>query len=430
MVLNLPSRDPLDGRSAGSSRVRGHEKPLTVEGMKLADVDRIYEGGLITAEQRQRIQDHFGLKQETNRFLVIIAFIGAVLVVSGIALVISANWQEIPRVVKIAGGVLLMAGFHSTAYYLSRIRKDYEATAQALHIGGALMFLANIALIGQIYNLSSRPPNAFLLWWLGIAPLPWLLRSKPQHILSLLAFGLWFGMELNDHTSRFFIGTSPCQVALYSALGLLYVGIGYCLRGTRYGHFAKATEGLGLTAFHVFLFPLPWKLFYHSGEVGAPSRYLFLALGVISSCLIARGLRDEPNLTRQWRWTWGVALVAGIGLLSVPLIVSREQLIVDGWQRSDLSFGYYAIVAIVWFVICLIQIQVGVQLRSGLKVNLGVACIALDIIAIYIDLVGSMARTGLMFVISGVFLIVFGLVLEKKRRSFLLRMKPSSTLTI
>ncbi len=51
-------------------------------------------------------------------------------------------------------------------------------------------------------------------------------------------------------------------------------------------------------------------------------------------------------------------------------------------------------------------------------------------IAIYIDLVGSMARTGLMFVVSGVFLIVFGLVLEKKRRSFLLRMKPSSTSSI
>lgn len=397
--------------------------------MKLADVERIVEAGLITAEQRQRIQDHFGLKPETNRFLVIIAFIGAALVVSGIALLISANWQQIPRAVKISGGILLLAGFHSAAYYLTEVRKGYEATAQALHIAGALMFLASIALVGQIYNLSSRPPNAFLLWWLGIAALPWLLRSKAQHILCLLAFGLWFGMELNDHTSWFFIGSSPCQIGLYSVLGLLYIGIGYCLRETSYSHFANATEDLGLVAFQVFLFPLTWKGFYHHGEVGVPSRYLFLVLGVIAACLIAQGLRKERNLTQQWRWTWGCALVAGIGLLGVPLMMPRDQLLVDGGQRSDLTFGYYAIVAIAWFVICLIQIQVGVQLRSRRMVNLGVACVALDMIAVYIDLVGSMARTGMMFVVSGVFLIIFGLVLERKRRGFLLRMKTSSAST-
>ena len=36
-----------------------------------------------------------------------------------------------------------------------------------------------------------------------------------------------------------------------------------------------------------------------------------------------------------------------------------------------------------------------------------------------ICLFGTVARTGLMFVVSGVFLIVFGVYLEKKRRKFM-----------
>ena len=55
--------------------------------------------------------------------------------------------------------------------------------------------------VGQIYNLSSRPANAFLLWWVGLAALPWLLRSAAQFALLLLGVGIWFGVEINDSTS-------------------------------------------------------------------------------------------------------------------------------------------------------------------------------------------------------------------------------------
>ncbi|MGN6555175.1 MAG: hypothetical protein ACTHLW_15825 [Verrucomicrobiota bacterium] len=58
-------------------------------------------------------------------------------------------------------------------------------------------------------------------------------------------------------------------------------------------------------------------------------------------------------------------------------------------------------------------------------INLGIVLIALDILAIYIVLVGSMARTGIMFLVSGIFLIVFGIYLERKRRGLLRRLSTS-----
>jgi uncharacterized membrane protein len=75
------------------------------------------------------------------------------------------------------------------------------------------------------------------------------------------------------------------------------------------------------------------------------------------------------------------------------------------------------------FVFCLLQVQVGVQERSRFLVNLGVAFLTLDIIATYIGLFGTMARTGTMFIVSGVYLILFGVYLEKKRRALMKQIK-------
>ena len=58
--------------------------------------------------------------------------------------------------------------------------------------------------------------------------------------------------------------------------------------------------------------------------------------------------------------------------------------------------------------------------------NLGVVFIALDILAAYFSLFGSMARTGLMFLLSGIFMIVFGVYLEKKRRKLMKQIHSQS----
>src|SRR5262249_2670997 len=147
--------------------------------MKRGDIEKIRQAGLITVEQETRIIEHFKLAEESSRFLTVVSIIGAVLVACGITLLIAANWQEIPRGLQIGAGLVLMLGADAFGWFL-RERKGYLKSGEALHLGGSGLFLANIALIGQIYNISTRPPNAFLLWWVGIAALPWLLRSKAQ----------------------------------------------------------------------------------------------------------------------------------------------------------------------------------------------------------------------------------------------------------
>ena len=407
--------------------------------MKYADIQKLHGAGFITGEQRQKIIEHFKLKEDGGNFLAIVSIIGAVLIAAGITLLIAAHWNEIPRGVKIATGLLLMLGFHAGGWWLSTLRSSpatedgrevhgkYRKTGEALHLIGSGLFLANIALIGQIYNIVSRPPNAFLLWWLGIAALPWLLRSKAQHILLLLAFGIWFGLEVNERTGWIYCGNDERKLLLYSLLGLIYLGAGWLLRRGAFADFAPPTEKLGLLAFLVFFFPLTLKdgFDWRSGDI---NNWIFPALGLLAIILSAIGMKNLRSLTTQWRWTWFAALFGMMIFMATAWF---------GLWRTDFGGGprylywggswIYLVATLALFVFCLLQIQVGLQERSEFMINLGVVFIALDIIAAYFSLFGSMARTGLMFLISGIFLIVFGVYLEKKRRKLMVQIKAAKT---
>lgn len=392
--------------------------------MKHADIQKLHEAGLISDEQRQKIIAHLGLKEEGSPFFVIISFIGAALALAGIVLLISANWDEIPRGMKIAVGLVLMLGAHGAGWWLREVRGDYRKTGEALHFIGSGLFLANIALIGQIYHLVSRPPNALLLWLAGVVALPWILRSKAQHFLVLLGLGIWFGMEINERDSLIYFGGNEHQILLYALLGLSYLGFGYVLRRTRYADFAPVTEQLGALATLAFAYPLTWGIWGGRNEwlPQAPT-WVFPALGAVALGFIAVGTLSLRNLDRQWRWTWALALAGLVALFAGQLYLVPT----IGWDASRHDAGYHWIAALVLFVFCLLQIQVGIQERSQFMVNLGVAFVALNIFATYIRLIGSMARTGTMFLMSGVFLIAFSIYLERKRRKLMQQIKTGKT---
>ena len=390
--------------------------------MKYADITKIREAGLITSEQEAQIVAHFKLKDEGNRFLTIISFVGAVLVACGIILLIAANWNEIPRGVKIAVGLGLMLGAHWAGWWL-RDGGLHPKTGEALHLVGSGLFLANIGLIGQIYNLSARPPNAFLLWWAGIAVLPWLLRSKAQHLLALFAFVLWFGCEINQPGSQLFFGNDSFQLLLFSLLGLIFLGGGYVLRRTAFSGFAPVTERVGLLGAQLAFFPLTWDILYrHSWQTAPISHWIFPVMAFLALVLLLVGVPTLKGATPQWRWTWGCALAGLVGLMAAALYLQPQTAAL--YEKSTHWFPW--LFAIALFLFCLLEIQVGIQEQSQSMVNFGVAFIALDIFAAYLNLFGSMATTGLMFVLSGVFLIVFGVYLERKRRSLLKGFKSTT----
>ena len=391
--------------------------------MKPGDIAALYEAGLISGEQRESIIGYLQLRKGDSKFLAILAWIGAVLIIGGVILLISANWEEIPDSVKIGIGLFLMLGAHAGGHWLRDVHQKYRKTGEALHLVGSCLFLGNIALVGQIYNLSSRTPDAILLWWLGIAPFPWLLRSTAQHILGVLAFAAWFSLELNERTSWIFVGNHEMQIVFYALLGLLLLGVGYCLKHSQFSNFAEASEKLGLAGLHFFLCPLTWlnNGFWRQGQtLPQSSGWLFGMMAGLAVLLLFLGLARE-RLSEQWRWTWGLALTSTVALMAAAGFVPWMN-----WQSDALLYhgsALNALASILLFVLCLLQIQVGLQLQSPFAVNVAIVSIAFNILTTYLLLIGSMTTTGWMFLLSGCFLIAFGVYLEKKRRALLSQME-------
>ena len=141
----------------------------------------------------------------------------------------------------------------------------------------------------------------------------------------------------------------------------------------------------------------------------------------VGALLAAGGVRYLADLTSQWRITWAGALASAGGLLCAAYYAPRN--VHWFWSNSFDTVNAVAVIAL--FVFCLLQIQAGLQRRSTFLVNLAVCFLGLDIISAYFGLFGTMAMTGLMFVVSGVFLILFGVYLEKKRRSLMKKIKAA-----
>jgi uncharacterized membrane protein len=393
--------------------------------MKAADIQKIQQAGLISDDQGRAIIEHFHLHREGNRFLFIVGIVGAVLVSAGVILLISSNWESIPRFVKLAFGLALLLGAHSAGWRLGQTGK-HPVAAEILHLVGSGLFLANIALVGQIYNLSSRPPNAILLWLVGIAPMPWLLRSKAQHILTLCAFGLWLGLELNQRDSLLYFEGEGRQFVVYAMLGALFASGGLFLGRSSFPDFGPPTEKFGMLALHIASFPFTLGLFYGSPAV-LPSAWVIVGMISVAAAGLALAAAARLRVIEddQWRWVWAVALLGLLGLGWVGLLVKPERV----WDMGHLVFGPHWIATPVLFLFCLVQAQVGLLRRAAWLVNLAIVFIGLHIMTAYFQLFGSMQTTGLMFLATGIFLIALAFYLERKRRSLLGRMSASATAT-
>ena len=114
--------------------------------MKTTDIHRIRDAGLITEDQSAAIIDHFKLDQQANKLMIILGAVGALLVGSGIILLLAANWADIPRGVKLAAAIAALIGAHYSGWRLAQ-SGDHPVVSAAMHLTGSILFLANIALV-------------------------------------------------------------------------------------------------------------------------------------------------------------------------------------------------------------------------------------------------------------------------------------------
>ena len=152
---------------------------------------------LISVEQAHSICRLYGVdydeirsRSTAYRVLVVLGFlfIGLALIT-----VIGANWDAIPRGVRMGGLLALTAGTHALA--LRHHLSDRTSLATGLFVLGNLFYGASIILIAQIYHLGEHMPDGAFWWALGSLPFAVLLRSPWLALMSGLLALNWLYLE-------------------------------------------------------------------------------------------------------------------------------------------------------------------------------------------------------------------------------------------
>lgn len=152
---------------------------------------------LLSAEQARAICREYDIDFDEvrddsggYRLLVILAYL-----FGGLSLItiIGANWEQIPRGLRMGGLILLTAFFQIIGIY--RYQKDQQASATGFFLLGNLAYGASIILIAQIYHLGEHMPDGVFWWALGSLPLGVLTRSTMLTLFSCALAMIWFWIE-------------------------------------------------------------------------------------------------------------------------------------------------------------------------------------------------------------------------------------------
>lgn len=343
-----------------------------------------------------------------------ISLIGFFAVLLGVILIISHNWHEISKSTKIISFLIFLFSSHAIAFYIELKDLPFKKTALSLHFLGGGLVIAGIGLYAQIYNLVSFDGKAYLIWFVMIFPLAYLLRNRPLSIMALFSFVVWIIVYTNYHmhyATREFI----FMTVLVSSTIVIYfsaISRDEWLRG-----FVKSI-GYGVMFFVFiwvgFLHESTYKSFVSSWRGGGNQlmaiHFIFIIFTVIGIAYLiykdmAEGEDDKYFDTKENT------------MVLMALLVSAYPYFFD--NLAVMSFMSWAL----WFTAALLLISKGSHEAQKKLVNWGVFLFAFGLFLRFVDLVSTMLKTGIAFIVFGILLIVFSLAIEKWRKSILKNME-------
>lgn len=176
---------------------------------------------IISEVQAEQICLRYGANyhQAKNHSFAYNLLVGLAYLFIGLALItlLGANWEEIPRGLRMASLLILTLGTHALA--LQKYRANSLSSSIGLFLLGNFFYGASIILIAQIYHLGEHMPDGVFWWALACLPIGVLLSSIWITLQALLVAIIWFFLEVN-------LGFFPSLFPLFilAAVYVLYRG--------------------------------------------------------------------------------------------------------------------------------------------------------------------------------------------------------------
>lgn len=329
------------------------------------DLVRWRTAGWITPEAEASIRNDVERGIRTLGLANALAILSAVLIGFAVMSFVAANWQDMPRLLRL--GMLVAALWASYAAAAVLARRGMEGFAHAAVLTGVGIFGGAIMLVSQMYHMDGNPADAVLLWAGGALVAGVGLRSNPALAFAMVLVVYWGISEAMRLDRVFWPFLLPWAL----------VAAAFYWQRWRPGiHLA----GLALTGFIV-------SLGYRLNDGHAHGLVAAAGLGVMAAALA--GERLKPDLPALWSGTFNYGLaIALAGLWALQFI-------------EDPTLDVFILLAILVLALVIAAIFWGLKAGNRGALWLGYIGFSVEILAIYIKTMGTLLNGALFFLIAG-----------------------------
>lgn len=341
------------------------------------DVQRWHDAGWLDERGRSGILADVHTRKAIVSLPAVLAIFGATLIGFSAMTFVAANWQGMSKLARL---LLLMAGlwiaYGGAAYLFSR---RLDAFGHAAVLAGSAVFGAAIMLVSQMYHIEGNPPDAVLLWAVGVLIAGVLFRSGPALGLSMAAIAVWSGWEM-----QLVRGVHWAFLAGWAAVAAAYLWL-------------RWRPGLHLAAFALagWIIALGWTLPH------GPHHWLVASIGFAIAAASTIG-----SLHFAGKWDGRIGAIApdatsyGLALGFIGLLTSQTRMPFGGLLGS----------AIVTLALVVATIYWAVRTDNRVALMIGYAVFSVEVLMLYFITFGSLLNSSLIFGIGGLLIIALASV--------------------
>jgi uncharacterized membrane protein len=363
--------------------------------------------GLIDSATGARIRA-FEKSSRAPIALYALGVLGAGTVALGIISLVAANWDAIPGTMKLAGDLLIGLVLATVTYVAVRRGVGWPGEVLIMLFYG--FTLASIALVGQVYQLTTPTYQGLLVW--SAATLPLVLLGRSYALAALVAAGIalthtvtiWPLIEILEPGG-------DLSAAILFASPLLYVVLArvpWLVRNRP--ELSRTVTALAWVA--VLIGGVALQLVWYSKI--DPDHTLGWSLGataVIAAAVALALPRLYPGMDARPRRTLAAILAFAWLTLALGSAIPRASIPVVGAILQVVWLGLFA-----W---------ASIQLGLVRAFNTLTALIAVRVLVIYFEVFGSLLSTGVGLITGGVLTLLVGWLWQRKTAALAARLRSA-----
>ncbi|WP_342587325.1 DUF2157 domain-containing protein [Pseudaminobacter soli (ex Li et al. 2025)] len=347
------------------------------------DIARWVDRGLIDASTGDALaRDLEANESRLFSFGFVLAVMAALLLGAALLLLVAANWDAIPRLLRVIGlFAIIFATYVGGAVLKSR---GQNALAEALWLVGAAAFGGSIALIGQMYHLEGDESAALLTWCFGTGLAALLLRSGLLTVAAAAIGIAWMVVVGFDdwefrHSTHFYL-------LIAAALWLI-------------SYWTRSRAARHLILLSLVFYACLLVAHYNVSDVG-------IGLALVSTALFALCVAVPAAVEAIFRIDSLLPVHCLIGFLTGMLLIQVDQLDYTGRLVMSALVVFAGIAVALYFT----------GRDSRLLRWIAYAGFGLELCFVYVLTIGTMLGTAGLFFASGIVLGIIAIVIIRVER--------------